>query len=138
MVQAESVTEKVFEILAEGGSLTIERLRNPDGEKFIYHHNEMDLSNEGLGINKSGEYENFEQPFQLINSKYPWFLLYLSKVHEECRDYVLSELLIALNKNGVTSDGIHNSKEQLEETLNVKLEFGNEPLQWFVRTGNRV
>lgn len=94
------------------------------------------MTEEGLGVN--GEYENFEQPFQLINSKYPWFKLYLSIVNEEYRGFVLSELIIALNKRGVTPNELRYTKEGLEESLKVKLEFGNTPLTWFVRTGNRV
>lgn len=123
------MTEIVFEILAEGGSLTIERKRNRNGEKFIYHHNEMDLTDEGLGVNEKGEYENFNQPFQLINSKYPWFRLHLTTLHEDFRDYVLSELIIALNKQGVTPDEIQYSKQDLEKSLNTKLDFGNPPLR---------
>lgn len=119
--------ERVFEILAEGGGLLIERKRNRNGEKFIYHHNEMDLTSEGLEINEKGEYENFEQPFQLINSKYPWFRLHLISLHEDFRDYVLSELVIALNKQGIRPDELQHVKEDLEKTLNTKLEFGNRP-----------
>ena len=123
------MTETVFEILAEGGSLTIERKRNRNGEKFIYHHNEMDLTDEGLEVNEKGEYENFDQPFQLINSKYPWFRLHLTTLHEDFRDYVLSELINALNKQGVTPDELQYSKQDLEKSLNAKLEFGNPPVR---------
>lgn len=123
------MTEIVFEILAEGGSLTIKRKRNRNGEKFIYHHNEMDLTDEGLEVNEKGEYENFDQPFQLINYKYPWFRLHLTTLHEDFRDYVLSELIIALNKQGVTPDELQYSKQDLEKSLNAKLEFGNLPVR---------
>lgn len=123
------MTETVFEILAEGGSLTIERKRSRDGEKFIYHHNEMDLTDEGLGINEIGEYENFEQPFQLINSKYPWFRLHLGTVHEDYRDYVLDELIKALTFQGITPDELRYSQSDLEKILNVKLVFGNPPIK---------
>lgn len=117
--------ERVFEILAEGGGLKIERNRNRSGEKFIYHHNEMDLTNERHGINKKGEFENFEQPFQLINSKYPWFLLHLMTLHDDFREYVLSELIITLNKKGVKPEDLVHVKENLEKTLKTKLEFGD-------------
>lgn len=123
------MTETVFEILGEGGSLTIERKQNRNGEKFIYHHNQMDLTDEGLERNEKGEYENFEQPFQLINSKYSWFRLHLSNIHEDYRDYVISELIISLNKKGVNPDELQYSKQDLEKSLNVNLEFGNIPLR---------
>ena len=123
------MTETVFEILAEGGSLTIERKRNRYGEKFIYHHNEMDLTDEGLEINKSGEYTTFEQPFQLINSKYPWFRLHLATIHEDYRNFVIDELIKSLMFQGITPDELRYSQRDLEKTLNIKLEFGNPPIK---------
>lgn len=123
------MTETVFEILAEGGSLTIERKRNRNVEKFIYHHNEMDMTDEGLEVNKKGEYENFEQPFQLINSKYPWFQLHLATVHEDYRNYVIEELITSLMLQGITPDELCYSQPDLEKALNIKLEFGFPPVK---------
>lgn len=121
--------EIVFEILAEGGGIRIERIRNKNGEKFIYHHNEFDPTDEGLDVNEKGEYDNFITPFQLINKQYSWYLLALTKVNEEFREYVLTELIKKLQQHGVTPDEIRYSQNQLEETLNVKIEFGNPPLR---------
>jgi hypothetical protein len=104
--------ETVFEILAEGGSFAIKRKQDENGEKFIYRHNEMDLTNEGLEVNKKVEYANFEQPFQLINTKYKWFNLYLNKLHEDYRDYVLEELINTLNKQGLNSEELSLIKER--------------------------
>lgn len=123
------MTETVFEILAEGGSLTIQRKRNRQGEKFIYHHNEMDVTDEGLQINSKGEYDSFEQPFQLINSKYPWFHLHLNIVHEDYRDYIIDELIKSLMYQGITPDELRYSQRDLEEALNIKLHFGNLPIK---------
>lgn len=116
--------EVVFEIQAEGGSLRIERKRYRKNEKFIYHHSEIDLTDEGLGINEKGEYETFEKPFQIINNKFPWFQLHLSTVNEEYRDYVLSELVKALNSQSITPDELKYSKKDLEKVLNIELKFG--------------
>lgn len=121
--------ETVFEVLAEGGSLSIVRIRYRNEEKFIYHHNEMDMTDEGLGIDRKGEYESFEQPFQLINSKYPWFELHLATVHEDYRNYVLDELIKTLMFQGITPDELRYSQSELEKTLSVKLEFGFPPIQ---------
>lgn len=123
------MTETVFEILAEGGSLTIERIRNRNGEKFIYHHSEMDFTDEGLEVNEKGEYNTFEQPFQLINSKYPWFRLHLETVHEDYRNYVIDKLIYSLMYQGITPDELRYSQRDLEKTLNIKLEFGLQPLK---------
>lgn len=121
--------EIVFEVLAEGGGLAIERKKDLDGEKFIYHHSEFDPGDEGLGINESGEYSTFEQAFQLINSKYPWFRLHLSEVHEEYRNYVIDELIKALTFHEIAPAELRHSQRHLEERLNIKLEYGNQPLK---------
>ncbi len=121
--------EIVFEILFEGGRIRIVRLRTKSGEKFVYHHNEFDPTDEGLDHSKKGEYKNFEQPFQLINNKYPWYMLSLETVHEDFRDYILSELIKKLHKHGVSPDEIRYTQHSLEETLNIKLEFGSPPLK---------
>lgn len=109
--------------------MSIERIRGSHGEKFIYHHGEFDPTDEEPGVNEKGEYDNFEQPFQLINSLYPWHSLHIETIHEDYRDYALKELLKVLMRKGVTPDELNNSKTDLEEKLQVKLEFGNPPLR---------
>lgn len=121
--------EIVFEILGEGGGVTIKRLKNRNGVKFYYHHNEFDATDEGLNVNRKGEYDSFDEPFQLINSKYPWYCLHLTTLHEDFRLYVLSELINVLNKLDVSPDALHHSKQDLEKSLNVHLKFGNPPLR---------
>lgn len=123
------MTETIFEILAEGGSIAIERRKNSNGEKFIYHHNEMDFTDEGLEVNEKDEYDNFEQPFQLINSKFPWFRLHLEIAHEDYREYIISELIKILNKQDITAEQLRHSKQNLEKTLKIKLHLENLPLQ---------
>lgn len=118
-------TEIVFEILAEGGSLTIERQRSLTQEKFIYHHSEMDSSDEGLEVSKNGEYKSFEEAFQLINSKYQWFLLYLETVHADYQEYIREELIKKMNFIGIKPEDIQFSKKDLERSLNVTLEYDN-------------
>lgn len=83
----------VFEVEAEGGSLHIERQRSFNKEVFIYHHNEMDASNQGLEVSSNGKYATFEAAFQLIHTKYEWYLLHLSIVHEDYRKYVADEMI---------------------------------------------
>lgn len=107
--------------------MTIHRKRNGTDEKFIYGHREMDVTDEGLGINENGEYKSFDQPFQLINSEYPWFRLHLETVHEDFRKYVLDELIKTLNKKRITPDELKYSQSELEKKLTAKLLFGNLP-----------
>lgn len=86
-----------------------------------YQHNEFDPSNEGLNVNIKDEYSNFEQPFQLINNKYPWYKLEIETVHDDFKNYISEKLIEKLNEKEVTPDNIEYSKDQLEEKLNIKL-----------------
>ncbi len=121
--------ETVFEILAEGGSLSIMRIRDSSGEKFLYNHNECDLADEGMGVSEKVAYDNFEQPFQIINSKYLWYLLHLEIVHHDFREYVLAELIKKLNEKQVFDKEMEHSGSRIEEVLGVKLKYDAEPLQ---------
>lgn len=121
-------TEPVFEILAEGGSLRIFRKRTKSGERFLYAHNEMDPTDEGLDVNGETTFESFEEPFQVINNSYPWFQLHLESVHEDYKKYVLDELIKVLTKKGVSPDELRYNQGQLEKQLGVQLHFGNAPI----------
>jgi hypothetical protein len=114
-------TEKVFEILGEGGGICISRQKNELGEKFIYHHKEFDPSDEGLDVNIKDVYDNFEQPFQLINNQYPWYILHLSVVHNEFRNYIIEMLIEKLNDKPALIENFEYHKEDLEHSLNIKL-----------------
>jgi hypothetical protein len=114
-------TEKIFEILAEGGGICISRQKNELGEKFIYHHNEFDPTDEGLDINKKDEYDNFQQPFQLINEKYPWYMLYLETVHNDYSNFIIECLIEKLNQESVLPEYLEYSQGRLENSLKIKL-----------------
>lgn len=120
--------EVVFEILAEGGGIHIERQKTKNVEKFFYNHHEFDQTDKGLEVNKNGEYKTFEVPFQLINSQFSWYMLHLETVSEDYRDYVITELLKKLHQHGVNPKELEYSKPQLEKVLNIHLEFGQKPL----------
>jgi hypothetical protein len=116
-------TESVFEILGEGGGISIVRQKNEISEKFIYHHNEFDPTEEGLGINKKYEYDNFEQPFQLINDRYSWFMLHFETIHEDYRNYIIDRLIEKLNAKSVAPNYLANKKVNLEYALKIKLNY---------------
>lgn len=118
-------TEKVFEILGEGGGICISRQKNERGEKFIYNHNEFDPTNEGLDVNIKVEYDSFEQPFQLINNKYPWYSLYIETLHEDYRDYVIERLTEKLNEEHFPIHDLEYFKDRLEHTLRIKINCSN-------------
>ena len=120
--------EIVFEILAEGGGLVIERERNQNEEKFICNHSEMDLSDEGLDVRRKKVFESFEHAFQKINSRYDWFMLHLETVHNDYKPYVLEELVKTLNAKKIAPGEIERSQKNLEKVLNAKLIFDYSPV----------
>ncbi|MEI8087626.1 MAG: hypothetical protein WCG93_15560 [Paludibacter sp.] len=116
--------EIVFEIGGEGGSIAIYCERDKNGVKFIYNHNEIDFSDEGLSINKSDVYEDFESAFQIINERYSWHFLYLLTVDDAYKDYVANELINKLNQQKVLEDDFQ-SRSNFEKVLAAKFEFDN-------------
>lgn len=121
--------EIVFEILGEGGSLEIARLFDNNVEAYHYHHNEGDLFEKDLAISKNGVYDNFEEPFGIINKKYPWYLLNIQTVHQDFKVCVLNALVNQLNKKQVTQSEFEHSKAQFEEVLGIKIHFGKVPFR---------
>lgn len=121
--------ETVFEVLAEGGGLSILRVSDSKGQRFIYYHREADITDEGMGINKTHEYENFEKPFQLIHNKYNWYLLSVTEVHPDYRNYVIENLLEKLNQLPLHAHAdVLSRAYRLEEALQIKLQYTvNEP-----------
>lgn len=95
--------ETVFEVGAEGGSLTIFRQRNGSIEKFTLNHNECYPTDEVPCIGIKKEYETFHQAFQYIE-KYPWYGLYIEHVHKDFRDFIIERLNEMLIKKSITSD----------------------------------
>jgi hypothetical protein len=92
-------------------------------EKFIYHHNEFGPTDERLNINKNDEFDNFEQPFQLINDRYSWYMLHFETIHEDYRNYIIDKLIEKLNQKSVTPNYLANKKLSLEHFLKIKLNF---------------
>lgn len=121
-------SEVVFEMLAASGDIIIERIHTNNGDRFIYHHDETDITGEGLDITEEKEYNDFETPFRLIRSKYPWFTFWVNAIHDDYREYILRELLEDLDRNHVTLDEFEFSLKRFEEMLKVKLEYGQLPL----------
>jgi len=116
-------TEKVFEILGEGGGICINRQKSKTEERFLYNHNEFDPTEEGLDINENGEYQSFEKPFQLINNKYPWYMLHIETVHNDYRKFIIDKLIEKLNAESIMPDYLEYSKNRLEESLGIIITF---------------
>ncbi len=115
--------EKLFAIGGEGGGISI-RKRN---DKFVYHHSEFDPTDEGLSVNKTIEYDNFEQAFEVIHNKYRWYFLYILTIHDDYKNYVAKKLIEKLNTESVSENSLLNCKMRLEEILGIKLQIKNNP-----------
>jgi hypothetical protein len=116
-------TETVFRIGGEGGGIKITRLNSGSQEIFIYHHNEFDPTDEGLDINKTDQYGSFEEAFEKIHQRYPWYSLYVMTVHPDYKEYVLEKLLEILNQKSVSPENFGFSRTQLEEVVDVELSY---------------
>ena len=114
--------ETVFEIGGEGGGICIKREKSQSEERFIYHHNEFDLTDEGLNVKIKDEYKNFKVPFQVIIDKYPWHAIYVETVHKDFREYIIERLIEKLNKNWIEQELFYSAKEQWERILKGKLD----------------
>ncbi len=129
-------TDKVFEILGEGGGICISRQQNKQGERFIYHHNEFDPTDESQGINENENYHNFEQAFILINNRYAWYRLHLELVHDDYKSYIVKHLIKRLNGELVTPSDMEYTKERLEKVLKIRLIYegkhGSENKIWHI------
>ena len=135
-------TENIFEIGGEGGSICISRQKSESSEKFIYHHNEFDPTDEGLDVSINDEYNNFEQPFQLINKRYPWYILYIEVVHADYRDYVIEKLVEKLNEGPVSPNYLDYCRKRLEDSLKIKLHYSinqkTDKLSWSYSSGVEI
>jgi hypothetical protein len=116
-------TENVFEILGEGGGICINRQKSKNEELFLYNHSEFDPTEEGLDINEKGVYPSFEKIFQLINNKYPWYMLHIETVHNDYRKFIVDKLIEKLNEEAIKPNYLKYSKNRLEESLAIRLTF---------------
>ena len=74
-------------------------------------------------MNINDEYDNFEQPFQLLNKQYKWYYLYIEVVHVDFRNYVIEKLIEKLNEGPVSPNYLENCRERLEDSLNINLNY---------------
>lgn len=121
------MTETVFEVGGEGGAISIVRKINAQTERFLIHVNELDLISDELGDRKENEFASFQAALQHLSVRYPWYRLQLLTLHPAFRAQVLETLITYLNQFDVQPEELKHTREQLEELLCVRLEFGNAP-----------
>jgi signal recognition particle GTPase len=111
----------VFEITDEKGTVSINRVPNKYGNKLIYYLNDYASLSDLSEAKGKGEYNSFEQPFQLIDNKYTWYMMEQVIVHVDFRKYVIEKLIERLNSKSVSPAEIFTNKEYLEDCLKIKL-----------------
>lgn len=130
-IEDSEISEIVFEIGGEGGSISIIKKQIKSQIKFIYKHNEYDFIDEDLSINTEFQFENFELAFQTINNKYKLYILYLSKVHNDYKEYVSDVLVNKLNDHDLKCENFKN-QDNFENILNVKFVFDTISNKWTI------
>jgi len=48
-------------------------------------------------VNIQYTFSTFEEAFELINQRYPWYCMYLSDVNADYQDYIIEKLMENLN-----------------------------------------
>ena len=88
------------------------------------NHDEFDPSDEGLDVNIQYTFSTFEEAFELINQRYPWYCLYLSNVNADYRDHIIEKLMENLNGK-VEPFEVRFLQNILEEALKIGLSYKN-------------
>ena len=126
--------EIVFQVLAEGGGLSIERIYSPTGEKFVLHHSEMDFMEEGNDVNKSSVYAYFNDALTAIDKRYRMYLFFLVSVNTEYKDVFAEKLVRKLNEDRVMGERLRHRKSDFQDSLEIDLIFtggkGIDGLNW--------
>jgi hypothetical protein len=89
--------EMILEIGAEGGSLSIQRFRTPEGKwKFIFITNEsamadfLDEEDQIDLFKKHPPVDTFEAALQLLN-EYPWHKMHVLTLHHDYAEIIQTE-----------------------------------------------
>lgn len=112
---------KVFELGAEGGSLTIYQMIDPENKDWYYHEvHDMGLEDEVSGVFKKSTYSmSFAEGFIKLLHDYPQlFELYPLYADEGCVNVVLLFLKDYLKNNA----SAYFDKQRWAEVLNVSVE----------------
>ena len=117
--------EIVFEVLAEGGSISIERAENPEiGFDYFLKTQEAEIFEDETPVNQTNVFDNFYEPFDEINQKYAWYKLHLNYIDEDFSEYATEELVKVLNQKQIET---LKNQELLEEKLHCFLNYEEIP-----------
>jgi hypothetical protein len=114
----------IFEIGSEGGSLAIYRVNRRSETIYIYSHQEIDFSDEGMDISFKHEYSNFKEAFEKHIQLYPWWSLSILHIDEEYKLLVAEELVKKLNtlSDYEVGDFLCYYKMSFENLLGISIE----------------
>ena len=117
--------EIVFEVLREGGSISIERAENPEiGFDYFLKTQEAEIFEDETPVNQTNVFDNFYEPFDKINQKYAWYNLHLNYIDEDFSEYATEELVKVLNQKQIET---LKNQELLEEKLHCFLNCNEIP-----------
>ncbi len=115
----------VFSVGGEGGGIDIVKVENGKDIWYRYCHSEMDPTDNGLDVNKTEIYRDFNTAFQMITNRYRhWYQLWI-RVSAESKNYIQERLIEALNTREETPETLRYSLSRIENALSVKLHYKN-------------
>lgn len=103
--------EIMFEIGGEGGSITIQRSFENGITSFLYIHNESDMGDEGLDVYKEMAFSSFEEQFNFLSNKYPWYQLYLLNIHKDYQNFIATKLFEKIANGELEYDQLRMSSK---------------------------
>ena len=125
--------EKVFELLSEGGGVTIWRVTVDGNIHYLYDHLENDFSDSGLEFEETKKYQTFRRAFKKIHKEHDWHFTTLTFVHEDYREYVIKKLIEKLNEKKQRSFELHSFKRlelALKGYLLEEFDKGTDKINW--------
>ena len=122
--------ETVFCIGGEGGCIDIYREKVGRKYQYIYHHNEFDPTGEGLDVNKTIVYNDFNTAFNMLAVRYPIHNLYPLEVHSDIKARLIDWFVAMLNRKQVKTD--FWGQKDWEEKLGIRFIFDKYLNKWIV------
>lgn len=116
--------ETIFRIGGEGGSISICRVKDKSGFSFVSELNEADLTEESEGVHRVEKFNDFNEAFKQLDSKYAWHRLYILSVHMDYTQQVAGKLIERLNDEEL-SPYKYSFRYEFEEMLGIKIDYSN-------------
>lgn len=123
------ITETVFEIGAECGSINIFRQQNGSIELFAMKLNEFDPFENEPSVNIEKVFKTFDLTFHEIDSKYPWYSLCILGVHQDYKAFIIERLTDRLQERTSIPEALRTS-EDLHTIYHISKNLKNSLRDW--------